>query len=455
MKFLLSLLAGCFLFNYANACDVYAYEDLLACIDSNTTINLKTNIILYPNQNINIDGINNLVINGLNGTIKHSIDESNDRFISQTYNNPHYISITNSSNIRIENIVFKSSAASDLQCAHDNTRITRYNTPPCLGDVAAKNSTNIQIYSNEFTSQKTFQAQIFDVNGLYIENNTFKNASTFGLWMNGETSNGLQNFRVITNNFQLSGANAIILAGVANGWIGNNNFLNNHRLTQYSGYGGGQLLFEDSLINTSDVSVTGNLITSTSDKPTHGMEFANFDRGGSLLNIEVIWNRIVGNKQSAVKFDDSNTNSRLTGVKIYNNEFIENSSPYKSQTITKSFGGFEIFNNTIQKNGKLISASFLNTAQSCTLINGQDRCNITIKWSATNGINPYITVRSNTQQVGNKNRGLFSTGILNGSQDAAWIDRTGAIFELYDKADYEKTNGWEAPIASIIVKAKN
>lgn len=440
---------------FSATCDVYNYTQLVQCISNNSTINLRSDIVLELGQKIYINNVNNLVINGKNGANKHSISETSQRFAHVSQDSDHYIFIRNSTNISIENIAFRSNFASDTHCAYNSNSSNYHNRIPCYGDVMVKDSSHVRIYKNDFYSKKTFQLQMVDVFDIWVDGNAFYSSATYGIWTDSHIGN-LKDVRIVYNNFELAGANAILLAGAHNAWVGNNTFSKNHRLTQFWGFGGGQLLFEDNpTFPLTSLDVTGNLIQAMGYRHSTGIEFANFD-DGALRDVKVSWNRIVGNYHHAIVFDESVPASKLSNVLIANNEFVENNTAYVSQFSGKAYNDIEIRDNWVRSGTRALMASFSETSKICYLQPNNLHCNVDIRWSVDyQGVrpNPIITVRSVGSQIGTKNRGIFSSGVLNGTQSAPWIDENGAIFELYERSDYDQPNGWEAPLASIKVHA--
>jgi hypothetical protein len=73
------------------------------------------------------------------------------------------------------------------------------------------------------------------------------------------------------------------------------------------------------------------------------------------------------------------------------------------------------------------TADFDGTAKTCTLASGATQCTITINWDTSNLSNVDVYVRDHDY---GSTRQLFSYD-SSGSQDAAWIDANGKIFEIF------------------------
>jgi hypothetical protein len=447
-----SLLAACFNASAAN-CDIHQFSDFAICVKNDTTAVLRADVVLAPNQTIVIDGVSNFSIDGNDNGVKHKIDESAARFQANNAQSGEYVRVSNALDIAIRNVLFRSTPATDAACMNQGTY---YGSYPCTGMVTVKNSTGVDLVGNDFAAHKTFQLQLVDASSMLISDNHFSDAATFGIWMTSY-SGKLKALQITDNNFERSGANAILASGVDDLWVGNNTFTNNHRLTQYSGFGGGQLLIEEAQkYDTKNVDVTGNSFLTSGVSTSSGIEFANFDGGHSLKNVQVIWNIIQNNGRGAVVFDKSNNNSKLVNVKIANNSFLFNNSIYKGQSIFSAFDGLAIGNNWVESSNALVDANFDATSPTCTLAPGQSHCTIDIKWDVhtTRGGPLRVMVKDPGSQVGSKDLGYFA-GFITGSghQQASWISATGAVFELYFDDDYAKQYGWEAPVASVFVKA--
>ncbi len=448
------ILSGLASYAQAAECDVYTYADMIGCVKNDTTARLRADLVLGPGQQIGVMNVKNFVLDGNDNGVIRSIDENSARFNGNSEASGHFIKIQASSQVSIKNTFFRSTPATDEKCAYPGVYYNRF---PCLALLLVNDSSGVTISGSKFNARKTFQLQLVDATAPIVTNNRFENASTFSIWMaSPKQMSGAM--RITDNYFYGAGANAILIAEVDGLWVGNNVFMENHRLTQYSGYGGGQLLFEDSdRFPTRNVSVTGNLVKASFVRNSHGIEFANFDRGTDLSNVSIMWNRFEGNGQSAIKFDASNSASNVRFVNISNNEFIYNDSPYKSQVIRSAFDGVKMGGNVINAADISLTSGLDRTELTCKLPIGATRCNIDIKWDVEqwNAGVLLVTVRSpGTQSGGSQNRQIFAGGITGtGQQSAPWISEGGQIFELFLASDYGKQRGWEAPVASILVRA--
>ncbi len=437
---------------FAADCDAYDFSSLAACAVSNNTVHLKADIILGPGQRLALSGVHDLVIDGLDNGVKRSIDETSSRFQQNTLDSGPYVRLDNAQRIILRNLVFRSTPETVSQCVAGGAL---YNQYACYGSVWVEQSGEVEIRGSLFEAKKTFQLQLTNSNDITVDGNGFSGAATYGVWTMS-TARQLHTVRIINNTFTGAGANAILLSDTANGWIGNNTFVGNHVLTQYSGYGGGQVLLEDSWrFDLEGIAVTGNVIRGQGSQHATGIEFANFDAGKALRNVDILWNRIESNPSGAIAIDLGNANSRFENVSIRNNEFIGNSG-YQSQVYAKAYNQLAIGSNYVESPAALVSANFDGTSPTCNLPTPGGRCAIEIKWNVqlARGGNLLVTVREPGNQTGGKaGRGLFAGWInANGSQIAPWIGANGAIFELYYEADYDRPNGWEAPLASIFVK---
>lgn len=440
---------------FAADCNAVDYATLTGCIQSGNVVHLKADIVLGVNQRINISGVSDLTIDGLDNTIRHRIDETAARFQANSAGSDHFFNVDSAQRIKIRNIRFDSTPATVQACVYSASNSNFYSQPACLGSVLVNQSSEVELTGNAFSAHKTFQLQIVNSNDLTVDGNAFSGAATYGVWTFSPVRQN-RVLRIINNTFSAAGANAIMLTDANDVWVGGNTFDGNHVLTQYSGYGGGQIVLEDSTrFDLENVAITGNVIRGGTSLYANGIEFANFDVGKALRNVSIAWNRIESNPSGAIAFDLGNANARVENVSIKNNEFVANGG-YKSQVYAKAYNQVFLGNNYIESTAANVSAGFDGTSPTCVIPAGSDRCSIEIKWNVklVRGGNLIVTVREPGDQSGGKaGRGLFAGFINgNGSQVAPWIGRNGAIFELYYESDYNMQNGWEAPLASVFVK---
>lgn len=440
----------------ASAADCIAstYAQVVACIASNTTVKIAADIQLAAGEVINIENKSGVVLDGYYNGTNHVISESSARYQADT---GHYIVVKNSSGSTIKNLTFSSAYATLSDCANPGTRHVDQETNSCSAPLFLWLSNNLLVDNCSFTVVKKFQIQIRSVQDSWITNSSFSQAATYGIWMFSPLDEAVnENVNIYGNYFTQIGANAIMLADIDGSWVGGNEFVDNHILTQYDNMGGGQVVVEQANRNSSDINVTGNTFTATTVTHSSGFELAAFDNGTSLTNLNIQFNRFEGNDADSITIGNTLTSNAIYGSNIRDNEFVNNYRTYKSQSITKAAKGVRLDNNYVSSSAAEGISSFAGTANTCSILPGNSHCSVDIKWdvASLSGGNLRVTVRSaSSADAGKSQRYNFSAGInSDGQQSAPWIDATGSIFELYYESDYAQTDGWEAPVASITVK---
>ena len=433
----------------AATCVAATYSQVVACIASNTTVKISANITLGVGQKILIANKSGVVLDGFYGGVNHSISESLARYAADT---GRYIEVHGSNGITIKNIEFKSNFATLSDCVAGGPR---YNLGSCLGMVFFNESDNLLVDNCIFDAAKTFLVQFASVRDSWITNSNLKMAATYGVWMWAPLyQNVNKNINFYGNTFSQIGANAIMLGDIEGSWVGNNQFIDNHLLTQYLGYGGGQVVVEQMHRNSKDINVTGNVFKTTMPTNASGFELAAFDNGTTLTNFNLQYNRFEGNPNDAFVIGPA---VGVYSSYIRDTEFINNYRTFKSQTITKAAKGITLSNNYVESSASIGISGFADTPTTCTRAPGSSHCSVNIKWDVNllSGGNLRITVRSATSADDTiSGRYNFAASInSDGQQAAPWIDATGVIFEMYYESDYAQAEGWGSPVATITVKA--
>lgn len=466
----------------ANAieCNVSGYSSLQGCIANGNIINLQSDIVLNVRERIYINNIDGLTING-NG---HTIRDTEERF--KDNKTEYFLLISgNSKNIFIKNTTFKTFDSFMLPtydknkvCANGGNQNINPNEPmyqsPSCHLIGVLESSLIEFNNNQFLNYTTDHLVLRNVSNIKIIKNIFKEAATWGIFMMSSTNSysmSMRNLTITDNKFERIGGNAIIVNSLDTAWIGNNTFIDNHHLTQFGGYDGGQILFEaNDKFDTKNVDITGNSIEAIANNNSHGVEFASFNRGKGIYNVSVRYNRIIGNRHGAVKFDSSDIHSIAKNVSIINNEFLSNSNGiFYSQIIKSAFDDVTIGNNWAESSAVKGKASFDGTATTCKLglTSALDayHCTINLKWNLN--FTPAKEVRIAVRSVGTlngdcRNQSLFAYVGASGVADFPYVDKNGVVVELYyandfdlNRSDCTSTRSFEVPIASITLRAVN
>ena len=244
--------------------------------------------------------------------------------------------------------------------------------------------------------------------------------------------------RILNNEFYDSGANAVIMSNTTTGWVGNNDFLNNHWDNQFSNNAGGQILLEHSGGYLEEIAISGNTIENTlSSSNSCGIEMAAFS-SNSLEDLEIQWNVIKDHNNRAIYFNTRESGSDVSEAVIRNNTIHDNDIDIRIH----GHAGIDVYDNLHEHGTTTATAEFTETAKTCTLAPGATTCTIRVKWTSENVSNPRVYVRGTGAGA---TRSLFSSN-ANWEQDATWINTSGAIFELVSGTGTD-------PYASINVKA--
>lgn len=452
----------------SGVCYAGDFRAFSSCLKNNTRIVLTNNILLDEGQFFQIKNLRNIDIDG--GAQKFGFDETPARFTKANKVSERlsadggvYFFVDNSNNISFRNISFHSAPSQGPFCAKGEPK---HLEDACRGQIWVRSSANVSVLGSLFDARKKFQLHVIGVDGFLFSGNTFTGASTYALAF-GPMEMGNKNGRVTKNTFTKAGANGIIGSDLQNVSIDNNLFQSNHMLTQFYGYGGGQIDITTSTqrSGTFNVKILNNAIIAGESHQSHGVEFSNLtstlNPNLPVNNIEVAYNYIEGNAHQGIKFEDFRPDSVGRNIYIHHNTLKDNNNPGVSALVLANHPVFASDNTTVySKLGYESTQSFLGRDFSCVL-KGKDTCAFRLMWKVTSKTarDVLITVRYADKVGDHTVRTVFAKSSGNGAyhQTATWITKRPVVFEMYDALDYERNPQviWATPLAQIVVFARD
>lgn len=350
-------------------------------------------------------------------------DNSSAGFKRSDSYNYNLLTVSNSSQVKIFNLIFDEDKNQDCD--------TIVNPTGCLSSIKISNSSDVTLDHLSFFYSKRFSVSLSKSQRVSITNSKFIGAGMFGVWMSTDQNLASSEIHIDNNLFKDIKSNAILFsaksATATPSTIKSNLFIHNHRLSIFSSCGpsrtspcpGGQIYLS---YHNQNVTIEDNVVRDgyienylELNLKTSGIEL----QGPDTHYINIIGNDVHDNTNYGIVLDPNASTTDhvlIADNKLYKNRVDIGLFPPDPTVMTQSGN---CFSPTCSL--KLTKGSIYAEPNPCVIASGATTCTSKISW---------ITNEATTVQVKTSTGGLFSSS-LSASKDAPWINVAGKKLDLY------------------------